>query len=137
MGGHPTLGRGRKERQADANHQSGKADSAKGREKQSLSTERQIESGMADLLENPKLCAKCGAPDSSFKCPCKQVQYCGKECQAADWPSHKKVCRDRLDKKVGKAKKQHGRENVAVADARMEAGDAHARAGRYGSAERC
>jgi hypothetical protein len=63
---------------------------------------------MADLVENPKLCAKCGASDSSAKCPCKQVQYCCKECQVADWPSHKKVCRARLDKKVGKAKKQHG-----------------------------
>ena len=63
---------------------------------------------MADLVENPKLCAKCGAPDSSAKCPCKQVQYCCKECQVADWPFHKKVCRARLDKKVNKAKKQHG-----------------------------
>jgi len=92
---------------------------------------------MADLLENPKLCARCGAPDSSAKCPCKQVQYCGKECQVADWPSHKKACRDRLDKKVGKAKKQHGREDVVVAKARAEAGDAHATEGRYLEAERC
>jgi tetratricopeptide (TPR) repeat protein len=92
---------------------------------------------MADLLENPKLCAKCGAPGCSSKCPCKQVQYCGKECQAADWPTHKQSCRARLDKKVGKAKKQHGRENVAVAKARMEAGFAHANEGRYGEAERC
>src|SRR6056300_1139090 len=80
---------------------------------------------MADLVENPKLCAKCGAPDSSANCPCKQVQYCCKECQVADWPFHKQKCRARLDKKVNKAKKQHGREDEAVADARMEAGDAH------------
>jgi tetratricopeptide (TPR) repeat protein len=97
----------------------------------------QKESGMAGLLQNPKLCAKCGAPGCSLKCPCKQVQYCGKECQAADWPSHKQTCRDRLDKKVGKAKKQHGREDEAVADARMNAGYAHGREGRYGEAERC
>ncbi|EPQ55146.1 hypothetical protein GLOTRDRAFT_111137 [Gloeophyllum trabeum ATCC 11539] len=24
---------------------------------------------------------------------CKHVSYCGKECQAADWPNHKRVCK--------------------------------------------
>ena len=91
---------------------------------------------MTDLLTNPMLCANCGAPNSSLKCPCKQVQYCSKECQGADWPSHKKKCRDRLDKKVAKAKKQHGREGAAVAEARIAAADAHMDEGRYGEAER-
>ena len=92
---------------------------------------------MSDLVENPKLCAKCGAPDSSAKCPCKQVQYCSKECQLADWPSHKLQCRARLDKKVNKAKKQHGREDEAVSNARMNAGHAHGLEGRYLEAVRC
>jgi len=52
---------------------------------------------MADLLDNPKLCANCSEPGCSLRCPCKQVQYCGKECQKADWPKHKGVCRDRMD----------------------------------------
>ena len=53
-------------------------------------------------------CARCGgAADSSFKCQCKQVQYCSMDCQAADWPSHKQKCRDQLDKKVSKAKTEH------------------------------
>ena len=92
---------------------------------------------MADPVEKSKVCAKCGAPDPSAQCPCKQVQYCCKECQVADWPSHKKVCRDRLDEKVGKAKKQHGREDEAVEIARMEAGNAQLKEGRLGEAERC
>jgi len=68
------------------------------------------------------------------------VQYCSKKCQAAatqpDWPTHKERCRDRLDKNVAKAKKQHGREDEAVAKARMDAGDAHMVEGRFGEAER-
>jgi hypothetical protein len=43
---------------------------------------------------NVETCAKCGAttkPNGSslFSCPCKTVKYCSKQCQTADWPTHK------------------------------------------------
>lgn len=40
-------------------------------------------------------CAHCGDRVSQLrKCSgCKSAQYCGAECQLADWPEHKKVCK--------------------------------------------
>lgn len=29
-----------------------------------------------------------------FKCPCKLVAYCGKECQKKNWQAHKQVCKE-------------------------------------------
>ncbi|KAF2437206.1 hypothetical protein P171DRAFT_321657, partial [Karstenula rhodostoma CBS 690.94] len=29
---------------------------------------------------------------------CKLVQYCARECQATDWPYHKKICKSPLTK---------------------------------------
>jgi hypothetical protein len=45
------------------------------------------------------ICGYCGKPESEpkemSKCgKCKAVHYCNRECQAADWPIHKKCCRD-------------------------------------------
>ncbi|KAJ3033304.1 hypothetical protein HDV00_006521 [Rhizophlyctis rosea] len=40
-------------------------------------------------------CAKCGSTPSTLqRCGrCKQVKYCGRECQAAHWKVHKRSCR--------------------------------------------
>lgn len=38
-------------------------------------------------------CALCGRRTSSRCSQCQSVSYCGKECQRADWPSHKHTCR--------------------------------------------
>lgn len=44
-----------------------------------------------------RTCSRCGVSESEkklSKCTgCRQVQYCGKTCQAADWKGHKKSCK--------------------------------------------
>jgi hypothetical protein len=53
-------------------------------------------------VPDPKIkyfCTQCGKPDkiegrNLFKCSaCKQVYYCSKECQRADWKNHKESCK--------------------------------------------
>jgi hypothetical protein len=34
-------------------------------------------------------CDQCKVNEIKFLCPCKQASYCGKDCQALAWPSHK------------------------------------------------
>src|SRR6056300_866863 len=92
---------------------------------------------MSELLANPKICGACNKPGCHLKCACKLVFYCGEECQRAHWPTHKKDCRLAHAKKVKDAKREHGRDNEAVALARLEAGVAHAQQGRYREAEQC
>lgn len=42
----------------------------------------------------PSLCAACGKDLASSKCSrCSAVRYCGRSCQAAHWPEHKKLCK--------------------------------------------
>src|SRR6056300_585073 len=92
---------------------------------------------MSELLANPKICGACNKPGCSLKCACKLVFYCGEECQRAHWPTHKKDCRLALAKKVKDAKREHGRDDEAVAIARMGAGFAHRDQGRFREAEQC
>jgi hypothetical protein len=47
-----------------------------------------------------KECASCGVAEregtdakSCFKCKCKLVYYCSKECQKKHWPEHKARCK--------------------------------------------
>ncbi len=45
-------------------------------------------------LEDKKTCPHCYAEDCPQKCAkCKAVWYCNKECQVADWPKHKNICK--------------------------------------------
>ena len=92
---------------------------------------------MSELLAKPKICVACNKPGCTLKCPCKLVNYCGEECQRAHWPTHKKDCRLALAKKVKDAKREHGRDDSAVAMARLEAGRAHKQQGWYREAEQC
>lgn len=39
------------------------------------------------------LCAHCGVAGDSQCGKCKQVYYCGRECQVAAWPAHKRTCK--------------------------------------------
>lgn len=51
-----------------------------------------ITQGDVDAMLNTNTCASCGKPASLRCARCKKVHYCSKECQKADWPSHKRVC---------------------------------------------
>ncbi|KAJ7575538.1 hypothetical protein C8J56DRAFT_1031581 [Mycena floridula] len=44
--------------------------------------------------ENSKQCARCSKTDSDLKIcvKCRITRYCSKECQKADWSTHKKTC---------------------------------------------
>ena len=93
---------------------------------------------MAELLKNPKICGACDKPDCKLKCACKLVFYCGAECQGKDWPNHKKKCSVALVKKMKAAKREHaGTNDLAVADARVNAGEVLRTQGRHREAERC
>jgi tetratricopeptide (TPR) repeat protein len=92
---------------------------------------------MAELLANPKICGDCQKPGCELKCACKLVFYCGKECQKAHWPIHKKDCRLALARNVKDVKKEWGRDHMLSAMTRMQAGAAHKEQGRLREAEQC
>ena len=100
------------------------------------STHSRLQS-MSELLAKPKNCSACEKPDCDLRCACKLVYYCGPECQRKDWSSHKKKCTVALAKKIRDAKKEHGKDDVEVLKARMDAADALRLQGRYTDAERC
>ncbi|KAJ7261263.1 hypothetical protein B0H12DRAFT_345125 [Mycena haematopus] len=40
------------------------------------------------------VCSKCSNPSGALKCSrCRVTAYCNRECQVADWPSHKLHCK--------------------------------------------
>ena len=92
---------------------------------------------MDHLLINPKICGECSVPGCHLKCSCKTVFYCGPKCQMKHWRVHKKVCVVALARKIRHARREHGQDNVVVALARLEAGNALRKQGRFGDAERC
>jgi hypothetical protein len=42
----------------------------------------------------PVSCAVCSKPSTSVCSKCKGRSYCGRKCQALEWPEHKKVCKE-------------------------------------------
>ena len=40
-------------------------------------------------------CVKCGAPTQYVCSVCRNTPYCGTDCQRDDWPTHRRVCRER------------------------------------------
>jgi hypothetical protein len=45
-------------------------------------------------LIGPQLCMYCFKPGATMHCArCKTDKYCSRECQVADWPVHKKICK--------------------------------------------
>jgi len=40
-------------------------------------------------------CAVCGQPSSSRCASCQQAAYCSKDCQKADWATHKRECKNK------------------------------------------
>ena len=61
--------------------------------KASTSTDTLVNSSSKTAKPNPKcsFCANCSATLKKCK-QCGKTQYCGKECQAKDWPQHKIEC---------------------------------------------
>ena len=46
-------------------------------------------------VKNKRLCPTCKSDGCRLKCTkCKAVAYCDRECQIADWPKHKVICRE-------------------------------------------
>jgi len=44
-------------------------------------------------MEQQKCCIRCGAPSSTQCSRCKNVSYCGKDCQREHWSTHKSSCK--------------------------------------------
>ena len=51
------------------------------------------------MIKDKFACSKCFTNTGSSICQgCKVVRYCGKNCQRADWESHRKVCYSKISK---------------------------------------
>ncbi|KAJ6496758.1 hypothetical protein DFH09DRAFT_1204932 [Mycena vulgaris] len=59
--------------------------------------DKRLKTGVADPVTKSKKCAACNKPELDaklLKCSrCKEVDYCGKDCQAGHWKEHKTVCK--------------------------------------------
>ena len=66
---------------------------------------------LIDTQNHPRACAVCKEPASSLCAGCRKVAYCSRECQRADWPKHKAVCKS-LGAKGGKRKTSKRRKSA-------------------------
>ena len=50
---------------------------------------------LSEMAASAATCAHCGTKGLGFqRCSrCKQISYCGSECQNAGWKGHKKTCK--------------------------------------------
>ena len=87
-------------------------------------------------MDNPKLCV-CGNAQSSFRCACKGVFYCGFECSQQDWKRHKKECVAELEKKLQRMVKKHGADDARVGIVAEKKGEVHRLNGQYSEAVEC
>ena len=44
------------------------------------------------MAENQSLCLMCNEPHTQICTSCRSSRYCSRECQQADWPTHKLLC---------------------------------------------
>ena len=113
-----------------------RSDTARNRRQQNHLPLHPLPTTMSDVLANPKLCKNCGTPGCEFKCQCKLGYYCSRGCQKAHWHLLKKECAIHLSRKVKDAKREHGKDGVEAAKARLDVGYSHLNQGRYKEAER-
>jgi tetratricopeptide (TPR) repeat protein len=93
---------------------------------------------MSDLLANPKLCGACNIRSAyRLMCACKLFFYSGTEGQGKHWHTHKKSSSASPTKKIREVIRDHGKDDVEVGKARMQAGYKFWGQGRYKEAERC
>ena len=82
---------------------------------------------MAAIEARAASCARCGKQllDPKRCSNCKQVSYCGVECQKAGWRRHKKTCEPPLslreiEERVGEAHRTHDWRGVLKWEGRMD-----------------
>jgi len=47
---------------------------------------------MSTVLAREQYCSWCGRDEAGLRCLCRQVSYCGRECQVAAWSEHRLIC---------------------------------------------
>ena len=93
---------------------------------------------MSDLPANPKLCGACNNKSAwRLMCACKLFFYSWAEGQGKHWHTHKKSSTASLTKKIREVIRDHGKDDVEVGKARIEAGYQLWGKGQYEEAERC
>ena len=66
-------------------------------ERKNVGAIREAIEGVMGNYKRLHACYRCGKDDVPLKkcSACKYVSYCGRECQKADWKSHKEVCKQK------------------------------------------
>ena len=67
---------------------------------------------MPEVFRDLLSCVRCDQGGDKKCAKCHSVSYCGRECQVADWPRHKRLCLPVMVKEMG----EKGRGLVASRD---------------------